>query len=219
MSQWSVSKRRLALVTAALLLINFTAAGAETAPPTGGVETGGEKIVFFRHGEKPSGGLGQLDCQGLNRALKLPEVLKNKFGKPKVIFAPDPRDKVEDDHTEYYYVRPLATIEPTAIKFGMPVNTDYGFSQIGELQKELLNSKHSTDLIFVVWEHKKLIELVKNIVEKGGGSSGSVPDWPSDDYDTILVLHVTHEPGSKITVKWDKEKEGLDKEPTECPTK
>ena len=24
-------------------------------------------IVFFRHGEKPSGGLGQLTCQGLNR--------------------------------------------------------------------------------------------------------------------------------------------------------
>src|SRR5689334_19556805 len=58
MSQWSVAKRHLAAVTAALMLINFTAAGAETAPPTGGVETGGEKIVFFRHGEKPSGDWG-----------------------------------------------------------------------------------------------------------------------------------------------------------------
>jgi len=35
-----------------------------------------ETIVFFRHGEKPSAGLGQLTCQGLNRALALPDVLR-----------------------------------------------------------------------------------------------------------------------------------------------
>jgi hypothetical protein len=27
-------------------------------------------IVFVRHGEKPQGGFGQLNCQGLNRALR-----------------------------------------------------------------------------------------------------------------------------------------------------
>lgn len=32
-------------------------------------------IVIIRHGEKPSAGLGQLSCQGLNRALALPQVL------------------------------------------------------------------------------------------------------------------------------------------------
>ena len=32
---------------------------------------GEETIVFFRHAEKPSGGYGQLTCQGLNRALAL----------------------------------------------------------------------------------------------------------------------------------------------------
>ena len=41
-----------------------------------------QTIVFFRHGEKPSAGLGQLTCQGLNRALALPDVLIGKFGKP-----------------------------------------------------------------------------------------------------------------------------------------
>jgi hypothetical protein len=228
MSQWSVAKRGLGAVTAALMLFNFTGAGAKTATPTTGGETTGEetKIVFFRHGEKPSDGLGQLDCQGLNRALRLPEVLEKKFPEIKtkkvVIFAPDPGTKVEDDNKEYYYVRPLATIEPTAIKFGMPVDTKFGYSEIDHLQKELVKSQYSNHLIFVIWEHKKLIDLVRNIVKEGHGDMASVPtEWDKQDYDTILVLHVTQETGG-IKVKADKpDSEGM---PTsslskQCPTK
>ncbi len=33
-----------------------------------------ETLVFVRHGEKPAQGYGQLNCQGLNRALALPAV-------------------------------------------------------------------------------------------------------------------------------------------------
>jgi hypothetical protein len=33
-----------------------------------------ETIVLLRHGEKPEGGLGQLNCQGLNRALVAPVI-------------------------------------------------------------------------------------------------------------------------------------------------
>src|SRR5450631_116113 len=39
-------------------------------------------LVMFRHGEKPALGLGQLSCQGLNRALALPDVLVSQFGTP-----------------------------------------------------------------------------------------------------------------------------------------
>jgi hypothetical protein len=35
-------------------------------------------IVIVRHGEKPPAGLGQLSCQGLNRALALSQVLFEK---------------------------------------------------------------------------------------------------------------------------------------------
>ena len=82
-----------------------------------------QTIVFFRHGEKPSGGYGQLTCQGLNRALALPGVLAAGFGRPNYLYAPDPTVKVPDAAGSFYYVRPLATIEPTAIRFGMPVST------------------------------------------------------------------------------------------------
>ena len=89
-----------------------------------------QTIVFVRHGEKPPEGLGQIDCQGLNRALALPQVLAKQYGKPDVIFAPDPRQRVRDQGQQYNYIRPLATIEPTAIRFGKPVQTTFGYKQI-----------------------------------------------------------------------------------------
>ena len=53
-------------LAAMLLLLTL---GAISAPA---VAAERETIVFMRHGEKPPEGLGQLDCQGLNRALALP---------------------------------------------------------------------------------------------------------------------------------------------------
>ena len=86
-----------------------------------------QTLVFIRHGEKPNEGLGQLNCKGLNRALALPSVIANSFGRPDVIYAPNPSDKKEDAGEFYDYVRPLATVEPTAILFKLPVDTSFGF--------------------------------------------------------------------------------------------
>ena len=55
-----------------------------------------ETIVLVRHGEKPADGLGQLNCQGLNRALALPAVIGKLFGRPDAVFAPDPAQSKED---------------------------------------------------------------------------------------------------------------------------
>ena len=52
-----------------------------------------ETIVLVRHGEKPAEGLGQLNCQGLNRALALPFVIERLFGRPDAVFAPDPAQR------------------------------------------------------------------------------------------------------------------------------
>jgi hypothetical protein len=49
-----------------------------------------QTIVFMRHGEKPSGGYGQLTCQGFNRALALQDVLVAKYGRPDYLYAPSP---------------------------------------------------------------------------------------------------------------------------------
>ena len=92
-----------------------------------------QTIVFFRHAEKPASGLGNLTCQGLNRALALPAVLLGRFGTPDFVYAPNPSQKVSDSTGSYYYVRPLATIEPTAIRAARSVNTHYGYTDIGSL--------------------------------------------------------------------------------------
>src|SRR5215470_1540086 len=114
--------RGVLVVTVALLLVGAGRASAD------------ETIVFFRHGEKPSGGYGQLTCQGLNRALALPTVLTGMFGKPAYLYAPNPAVKISDPAGSAYYVRPLATIEPTAIRAGVGVNTKYGYTDIASLQ-------------------------------------------------------------------------------------
>jgi hypothetical protein len=114
-------------ITLSLVLLDGTRAWSDDA-----VET----IVLVRHGEKPDKGLGQLDCQGLNRALALPPVIAKTFGRPSAIFAPDPSRQKQDDGVSYDYVRPLATIEPTAIFFGLPVNASR-LAEAGRVDMEI----------------------------------------------------------------------------------
>jgi hypothetical protein len=74
-----------------------------------------ETIVFLRHSEKQPG-IGPIDLPGLNRALALPPVLIANFGRADYVFAPAPEGKVtEGGLRRFDYIRPLATIEPTAI--------------------------------------------------------------------------------------------------------
>src|ERR1039457_744145 len=149
-----------------------------------------QTLVCLRHGEKPVGGLGQLTCRGLNRALALPKVLLEKYGTPQFVFAPDPIQKVDDN--KYYYVRPLATIEPTAIRCGLPVNTQFGYREIKGLESELQKTNYQGATVFIAWEHVLLDNFVKNLVKDNGGDPAQVPDWPGDDYDSIFLVKITH---------------------------
>jgi len=174
-----------------------------------------QTIVFLRHGEKPSGGYGQLTCQGFNRALALPPVLTGKFGTPHVLYAPSPAVKVTDPAGSFYYVRPLATIEPLAIALGMPVNTKYGYNAIASLQTALISTGYANATIFVAWEHEMLQKLVQNIMNSYGGGV-KVPAWASTDYDSLYVVKVTYA-GSAINAQFYRDAEGLNGQPTACP--
>jgi hypothetical protein len=177
-----------------------------------------ETLVCIRHGEKPKGGLGQLTCRGLNRALALPDVLLKKYGAPQFIFAPNPTQKVDGKNggPAYYYVRPLMTIEPTAIRCGLPVNTQFGFREIKGLENELAKTNYQSAVIFVAWEHGLLDEFVKNLVKDNGGNPKQVPDWPGDDYDTIFLVKITHsEKGESAVFIIDHE--GLNNLSDACP--
>lgn len=177
-----------------------------------------ETIVVIRHGEKPHGGLGQLSCQGLNRGLALPTILIEKYGTPNFIFAPNPVPPMHEGGDRYAYVRPLVTIEPTAIQLGLPVNASFGFDNLKDLQKELTSPKYSDAVVFVSWEHIMAQHFAENLMASFGGDVRQVPEWPGNDYDSIYVLRLTRT-GKKTSISFTHDQEGLDhKLPKTCPS-
>lgn len=185
-----------------------------SAPGTSGSSV--ETIVCVRHGEKPPDGLGQLTCKGLNRALALPDVLLAKYGSPQFIFAPNPTEKVHDHGGEYYYVRPLATIEPTAIRCGLPVNTEFGFKEINRLEDELDKPQYQKATVFIAWEHLMLDDFAKNMLKDNGDNPQKVPYWINSEYDMIFVFKVIRQNGQK-TFSFSIDHEGLNNVSSGCP--
>lgn len=186
-----------------MLLVSVTASSAE------------QTIVFFRHGEKPSSGLGQITCQGLNRALALPDVLFAKFGKPQWAYAPNPSQKISDPSGSYFYVRPLATIEPAVIRAGISVNTNYGYTDVSGLRSVLIRSSKANSTIYVAWEHAYLVKIVQSIMNAYGGGA-RVPAWTFGDYDALYVVRVRYTT-SGISATFELDSQGLNGLPTSCP--
>src|SRR4029077_6098214 len=121
-----------------------------------------------------------------------------------------------DPAGSFYYVRPLATIEPTAIQLGLPVSTRYAYNDITTLQAALVTPTKANTTIFVAWEHVQLQKVVQNIMNQYGGGA-AVPAWISGDYDSLYVVRVDYV-GSTITAQFSRDHEGLNAQPTTCPS-
>ena len=201
-----VSKPTRFLLNAVSLLLSIGCAQAQ------------ETIVAIRHAEKPPASLGQLTCKGLNRALALPKVLVPRYGKPDRIYAPDPGTRIGQlGNLNYSYVRPLVTIEPTAIQLEMPLNALIGFKNVGQLRKELLAPENANSVTYLAWEHVYLNEFAKRLLKAYGKDSSAVPDWPNDDYDRIYVFRIKDE-GGKKDLTFSIESQGLnDSLSDKCP--
>lgn len=207
---------KLALLPLMGALATLTACASQPpAPPS--VTNAYETIVFIRHGEKPPLGLGQLNCQGLNRALALPAVLTQKFGRPTYIFAPDPSQQKPDRGIKYDYIRPLATIEPTAIQLGLPVNTQYGSLEIDKLQRTLLSPQLANATVFVAWEHVQAELAAKHLLAAAGAKPSVVPWWDSKDFNSIYVVHIRRTNGH-LSADFVRDSEGLDHLSPNCPS-
>jgi hypothetical protein len=176
-----------------------------------------ETLVLVRHAEKPAEGLGLLRCKGLNRSLLLPDFFAANFERPDLIFAPNPAVKVTEIHgngQRYDYVRPLLTIGPTAVRFGVPVNTQLPFNDPGLLADTLLDPQYHNDTIYVAWEHVSLVEFAE-IVLKRFHDPAPVPPWPDLDYDTFYVFRIDW--GKVPTVKFEVRSENLGPISETCP--
>ena len=204
----------VALVASSVAL--FSLGKGVYAEPKNGIQT----LVFMRHAEKPSMGLGQLNCQGLNRAIDLSELLPRQFGKADFIFAANPSRHVEEgegDHS-YSYLRPLMTVGPSAIKLGLPVNIDYGANDTDDLASELMRDKYHNATIYTAWSHGYLPELINSVAQEASGKKiNLLEDWANDDFDSVLVLTLKWVNG-KATMEYENYKQGLDNGAVGCPT-
>jgi hypothetical protein len=171
-----------------------------------------QTIVFVRHGEKPADNSGQLTCKGLNRALALPKVLIERFGKPEAIFAAGPKETKLGNS-----LRPLTTITPTAIQLSLPINIQYHAEDIAGLQAALLDERFRNALVFVSWEHKNLEKVVKSLIQREGGDPQQVPKWPGSDFDRIYTLTINHDAASN-KIQFKQEAEELNGVSGRCPT-
>lgn len=196
-----------------LLANNPIYALPHNSKPHAGIET----VVVMRHGEKPSNGLGQITCAGLNRALALANVLSTRFGKPDYIFAPNPLNKVPDPSGLEFYVRPLATIEPTAIKFGETVITPHGWIEGGSMGNDLTAAKYRNSLIFVAWEFNNIQPLVKKIISNANEKSKiNVPAWSSNEFDALYIVKIDWRT-SPAQVSFSIGKQNLNGQSSTCP--
>lgn len=198
--------RRSFLALGWLLLLSAT----QAQTPADKVET----IVVIRHGEKiggkPHDDKGQLSPAGLRRALLLPDVLIAKFGRPDFIIAPLPTQDVAFFKHPYFYVRPLMTIEPTAVQLGMPVDTKYAYNEVEKLARELTSEPYQSATVFMAWEHVMLVKFTRLMLSSLGGSSAEPVDWPGNDYDTIFVLRIHTDPQGVRRITLTRDREGLD---------
>jgi hypothetical protein len=178
------SKEAMAVFVISLSMLLLTGAAPRSQDPV-------QKVIFVRHGEA-NYGIGQLNCQGLNRALALPSVIAKTFGRPDAIFAPDPDERLGGYEKEPFdYVRPLATILPTAISFGLPVNVSIGATDGDGLRATLKQPQYKNALVLIAWEHREIEATVRALLAAHGADAAVVPKWKSGDFDSIYVVTIT----------------------------
>jgi hypothetical protein len=168
LQQWTKSLSILNSIswTRVAAIVALSLSGLSAGTVAGRSENAVETILFIRHGEKPQGGLGQLTCQGLNRALALAPAMAKSFGRPDAIFAPNPSHPKMDDGQPYDYVRPLATVEPTAIWFGLPVDVSLDIYDTAGLLAAI-EKRRAADrnvVILVAWEHRQIAPIVRALL-------------------------------------------------------
>jgi hypothetical protein len=175
-------KKLLLLPAVALLLC--------IASCTAGAQDKNTKLIFIRHGEKPDDG-DNLSCKGLNRALKLPEVLKAKFGIPDHVYVPalhlgksTPRGRM------------FQTASPFAIKYNLAINSNFEEEDAKDLAADLEGRKGTS---LIVWEHNYIKPVLKAL-----GIATKGMDWPDGDFDTIWI--VTYKKGKPVLTV---DKEGI----------
>mgnify|MGYP000334791630 CR=1 FL=1 len=160
-----------------------------------------------------------MNCQGLNRAIDLATLLPERFGKADYVFAANPSRQVEEGANDdaYSYVRPLMTINPSAIKLGLPINLEYSANDTRALARELTGDQYHNSTIYTAWSHGYLPELINKVASEASGEKHTITDdWSGNDYDSLYVLTLTWHNG-KASLLSRNYKQGLNNGGANCP--
>jgi len=173
LSEPNMKKKFIVLIGILVISLNvFSSAFAQSKKSTSEL-----RIILIRHGEKPDDG-DNLSCAGINRSLKLPAVLKGKFGVPDYIYVPTPNTGKKTKNA-----RMLQTVTPLAAKYNLNINTNYSVDDAQDLARNITNASGT---VLVVWEHKELAEIATALGIR------NAPDWKANDFDSIWIITFKH---------------------------
>jgi hypothetical protein len=151
-------------------------------------QTGLQRVVIIRHGEKPDNG-DNLSCKGFNRSVALPAVLYSKFKLPDKIFVP-----AVDNGKSANQLRMLETITPFASKYNLKIDSKYDVDDVKNLADAIMKTN---GYVLIVWEHNKIDNLVKAL-----GIDTKNVKWADNDFDSIWIINFKD---GKGTLSFDKE--------------
>jgi hypothetical protein len=146
------------------------------------------KVIIIRHAEKPAEG-DNLSCQGLNRALALPDVLYKKFNLPDLIFVPSINTGKTTGVARMYQ-----TIVPFAVKYNLNVDTKFAVDDLQALTQSILKK---TGTVLIIWEHKNIPGIAQQL-----GVTDANLKWKGDDFDSIWIITIKN---GKAVLTIDKE--------------
>ncbi|MDR3681095.1 MAG: histidine phosphatase family protein [Flavipsychrobacter sp.] len=134
------------------------------------------KVYIIRHGEKPIDG-DNLTCKGLNRAMQLPAVLKEKVGIPDYIFVPSLTAAEKTKHA-----RMFETVVPFAVKYNLKINSSHTNDEYKNIAEDIKSKKGT---VLMVWEHKALTGIIQALGVK------EELHWADDDFDSMWIITIT----------------------------
>jgi hypothetical protein len=164
-----MTKKKLSSVLAGITV----SAAVSTISPKGPAKN--LRVVIIRHGEKPPDkDAYNLSCKGMNRALQLPNVLYQKFGKPDYVYVPSLTCGTFTDHA-----RMFQTVAPLAIKYNLTVNSEFDEKAATDVANDV---KLKEGTVLMVWEHRAIQSIAIALEAK------NAPAWHGKDFDSIWII-------------------------------
>lgn len=133
-------------------------------------------ILLMRHAEKPADAKDpSLSGEGSVRAQKLADYIPQTFGDIHSFFA---------SAISKHSARPYDTLEPTATRLGVRIDTTYADQDYAALAAELIgDQRYAGQRIAIAWHHGNIPSLADAL----GAPKGTYPDpWDPRVFDLIL---------------------------------